>query len=191
MPEHRLIRDCVAELAAQLPPAVVAELADGLDQTRQHYLRQGLGPDAAARAALAEFGEPRAIVAAFTCTSPARRAARTLLATGPLAGACWAAVLISNHAWTWPVPPATRVAPGIALIAVIALLASASFSASYRSARRAAAAACLGLTALDATMLTATAVLAPPVIWPVIFAAAASAARISYSARALRAIHAG
>jgi len=130
-------------------------------------------------------------VAAFARASPARRAARTLLATGPLAGACWAAVLIGNHAWTWPVPPITRIAPGIALIAVIALLASAAFSGSYRSARRTAAAACLGLTALDATMLAATAVIAPSVIWPVIVAATASAARMSYSVRALRAIHAG
>ena len=51
--EHRLIRDYLAELAAQLPPPIVAELADGLDQTCQHYLRRGLGPDAAASAALA------------------------------------------------------------------------------------------------------------------------------------------
>jgi hypothetical protein len=191
MPEHRLISGYLAELAAELPPPIVAELADGLDQTCQHYLRQGHGPDAAARAALAEFGEPEAIVAAFTRTSPARRAARTLLATGPLAGACWAAVLISNHAWAWPIPAIARIAPGIALIAVITLLATAAVSGSYRSARRTAVAACLGLTALDATMLTATAVIAPAIIWPVIFAATASAARMSYSARTLRAIHVG
>jgi len=190
MPEHRLIRDCLAELAAQLPPPVVAELADGLFQTCQRYLRQGLGQDAAAKAALAEFGEPRAIVAAFARASPARRAARTLLATGPLAGACWAAVLIGNHAWTWP-RPAHHAHCAWHRAAVIALLASAAFSGSYRSARRTAAAACLGLTALDATMLAATAVIAPSVIWPVIVAATASAARLSYSVRALRAIHAG
>lgn len=191
MLEHRLIRDCLAGLAAQLPPPIVAELADGLDQTCQRYLRQGLGPDAAARAALTEFGEPQAIVAAFTRTSPARRAARILLATGPLAGACWAAVLISDHAWTWPIPAIAGIAPGIALLAVVALLARAAFSGSYRSARRTAAAACLGLTVLDAAMLTATAVIAPAIVWPVIFAATASAARMGYSARTLRAIHAG
>ena len=189
--EHRLIRDYLAELAAQLPPPIVAELADGLDQTCQHYLRRGLGPDAAASAALAEFGGPRAVVAAFARASPGRRAARTLLATGPVAGACWAAVLISNHAWTWPVPAVARVTPGVALITVITLLAGAAFSGSYRSARRTAVAGCIGLTALDATMLVATAVIAPAVIWPVILAATASAARMSYTARSLRAIHAG
>ena len=63
-------------LDAQLPAPIVEELADGLDQTRQHYLTQGLDPGTAAAAAVAEFGEPGVIVAAFTRLSPARRAAR-------------------------------------------------------------------------------------------------------------------
>jgi hypothetical protein len=71
MAESRLIGGYLAELSAQLPEAIVAELADGLDQTHRHYLGQGLGPDAAAAAAVAEFGEPQVIVAAFTRASPA------------------------------------------------------------------------------------------------------------------------
>jgi hypothetical protein len=39
----------------------------------------------------------------FTRQAPGRRAARLLLATGPLVGACWAAALTSGRAWTWPV----------------------------------------------------------------------------------------
>ena len=66
MPEPSLISTYLAELSAQLPARVVEELADGLDETRQHYLDQGLNPDAAASAALAEFGEPDVITAAFT-----------------------------------------------------------------------------------------------------------------------------
>ena len=75
MPGPSLISDYLTALSAQLPGPVVEELADGLDQTRQHYLNQGLDPDSATDAALAEFGDPQVIVAAFTRLSPARRAA--------------------------------------------------------------------------------------------------------------------
>jgi len=186
MAEPRLISNYLAELSAQLPAPIVIELADGLYQTHQRYLSEGLDPGAAAHAALAEFGEPQVVVAAFTRASPARRAARTLLATGPLAGACWAAVLITNHAWTWPVT--ARILPAAALITVVALLASAARSPYYRTTSRAVVTACLGLTTLDATVLTTTAVLAPALTWPVILAATASTARIAYTARALHAI---
>ena len=124
MAQSRLIGDYLAELSAQLPAAIVAELADGLDQTHQRYLGQGLSRDAAAIAALAEFGEPHVIIAAFTCSSPARGAARRLLATGPVIGACWGTALILNRAWTWPVPAAAPILLGTALITVIGLLAA-------------------------------------------------------------------
>jgi hypothetical protein len=186
MPEPSLISGYLAKLSAQLPASIVTELADGLDQTHQYYLGQGLDRDAAARAALSEFGEPQVVVAAFTHASPARRAARTLLATGPLAGGCWATVLITKHAWTWPL--AARVLPAAALITIIGLLAAAARSGRYRTTSRAAATACIGLTALDATMLTATAAIAPALTWPIILAAIVSTARIAYTTRALRTI---
>ena len=96
-PRHgptRLIGDYLTDLSAQLPAPIVAELADGLDQTHQRHLGQGLSTDAAATAAVAEFGEPHVLIAAFTFASPARGAARRLLATGPLVGACWGTALI-------------------------------------------------------------------------------------------------
>jgi hypothetical protein len=185
MAEPSLIGSYLAELSAELPGHIVTELADGLDQTCQHYLDQGLGQENAARAALAEFGEPGAIVAAFSRASPARRAARRLLATGPVVGACWATALIANRAWAWPVPEGLRVVPGIALITVIGLLAAAAFSARYRMAGRAAAAGCAGLAALDAAMLIAIILAAPTVVWPVIVAMTASAARITFTTRTL------
>jgi len=188
MAEPSLIGGYLAELSAQLPAPIVAELADGLDQTRQCYLGQGLGLGAAERAALAEFGAPRVIVAAFTRASPARRAARRLLVTGPMVGACWAAALITNRAWAWPIPPGARAVVGAALVTVIVLLAGAAFSRHYRSAGRAAAAGCIGITALDATLLITVAFVAPTVIWPVIVAVTASLARITFSARALRTV---
>lgn len=191
MAEPGLIRDYLAALSAELPAPIVAELADGLEQTHRHYLGQGLDPDAAARAAVAEFGEPQVVVAAFTGASPARRAARKLLATGPMVGACWGTALVINRAWTWPVPIGVRILLGTALITVIGLLAAAAFSSRYRSAGRAAAAGRAGIVVLDATVAIAVMVAVPAVIWPVIVAAAASAVRITFTTRSLCSVLAG
>lgn len=191
MAEPGLIRDYLAALSAELPAPVVAELADGLEQTHRHYLGQGLDPGAAAGAAVAEFGEVQVIVAAFTGASPARRAARELLAIGPVAGACWGTALALNRAWAWPVPAGARVLLGAALITVIGLLAAAAFGRHYRSAVRAAAAGCAGVIVLDATLAVAVTLAVPAVIWPVIVAAAASAVRISFATRSLRSVLTG
>jgi hypothetical protein len=186
-----LIREHLAGLSAHLPARIVEELAGGLDETHRHYLSQGLDPDAAAVAAIAEFGEPQVIVAAFIRASPARRAARRLLAAGPVAGACWAAVLVTGRAWAWPVPVAFRVLAGVALIAVIGLLAAAALGRQYRSVGRAGIAGCAGIAAIDAAMLTAAALAVHAVIWPVVLAMAASAARITFTARSMRPVLGG
>jgi hypothetical protein len=191
MSQASLITDYLSVLSAQLPAPLVEELADGLDETHQHYLTQGLTPDAAAGAAVAEFGEPQIIVAAFSRLSPARHAARRLLAAGPVVGGCWAAALITGRAWTWPVPAADRFLFGVVLITVIGLLAVAAFGQRYLSARRAGAVACMGITVLDGVMLITVMLAIPVLIWPVILAAAASAARLIFSARALRVILTG
>src|SRR6266403_275621 len=78
--------------------------------------------------------EPQVIVAAFTRLSPARHAARRLLATGPVVGGCWAAALITGRAWTWPVPATVLLLIGVVLITVIGLLAAAAFGRRYLSA---------------------------------------------------------
>jgi hypothetical protein len=186
MPEPSLIRDYLTALSAQLPEPIVEELADGLDQTRQHYLTRGLDPDAATDAALAEFGAPRVIVAAFIRLSPARRAARRLLAAGPVVGACWGTALISSRAWTWPVPDLARLLFGAALISVIGLLGAAAFGNPYRPVSRAAAAGCAGTTVLDAGLLICVMLALPAVTWPTIVAVAVSTARLVFIARALR-----
>lgn len=191
MAESSLIGDYLAALSAQLPAPVVAELADGLQQTRQRYLGQGLDANAAFRAALAEFGEPQVILAAFTRASPARRAARRILATGPVVGACWGMALIINRAWTWPVPVTVPALLGMALITAIGLLAAAAFGSHYRSVGRAAAMGCLGIIALDAAMLIAITLAVPAVIWPVIVAMAASTARLTFTTRTLPSVLAG
>ena len=186
MHESGVIAEYLTALAAQLPTPVVEELADGLDQARQRYLREGLHPAVAADAAIAEFGDPEVVVAAFTRQSPARRAARTMMAVGPVVGGCWVLALIAGRAWSWPVPTAGRILVGLALISSIALLAGAAFGKRYRSAGRAAAAGYAGMTAVDITMLLIVALAVPTVIWPVMLAASASAARLTFTARTIR-----
>jgi hypothetical protein len=49
----------------------------------------------------------------------------------------------------------------------------------------------LGITALDVTMVIAITLAAPAVLWPIILAMAASAARITSTARTLHSVLAG
>jgi hypothetical protein len=188
VPGPSLIENYRAAVSAQLPAAIVDELADGIAETYRSYLDQGLGPDAAARAAVAEFGEPALVVAAFTRASPARCAARRLLMTGPVVGACWGAVLVAGRAWTWPVPVAARALLGTTLAGAIVLLAVAALLPRYRPARRAATAACAGLAAMDAAAIAAVTVLARYAPLPVLLAVPASAARIAFTTRAMRSV---
>jgi hypothetical protein len=188
MPGPGLIEDYRAALSARLPASIVDELADGLAETYRSYLDRGLAPDAAARAAVAEFGEPALVAGAFTRASPARRTARMLLITGPVVGVCWGAVLVAGRAWTWPVPVAARVLAGVTLAGAVAMLVAAAVLPGYRSARRAATAACSGLTAVDVAAVAAVAVLARHVPWPVLLAVPASAARVAFTTRALRSV---
>ena len=187
----RLIQDYLASLSAQLPAQIVEELADGLDETYQSCLRQGLAPDRAAQSAVAEFGEPHVILAGFSRANPARRAARRLLRIGPGVGACWAAALIASHAWTWPLPLPARILPGLVLITVIALLAVAAYGTRYRLAARAGAAGCVGTVALDTLMIIGAVLAIPSISWVATVAMAASAGRIAVSARILRPVRDG
>ena len=182
----RVIGDYLAVLAARLPAPIVEELADGLAETYQSYLRQGMAPGPAGEAAVAEFGDPHVIVAGFTRVSPARRGARRLLLTGPVVGGCWAAVLITGRAW--PVPLPARIGFGLALLTVIGLLAAAALGPRYRAAARAGIAGCLGTAAIDATAITGVMLASPYVTLVIIRAMAASTARIALSVQTLRPI---
>lgn len=177
----RVIDGYLAELSSCLPSPVVEELAGGIDETYRRCLGQGLAPDSAARAAIAEFGEPRVIVAAFAAASRGRRTARRLLAAGPVVGAYWAAVLISARAWTWPVPVVPRAVFGILLITVVGLLAAAALGRRYRLVCRAAAAACAGTIILDALMTGTFLTCDPALAWPAAIAVALSAGRSAFA----------
>ena len=188
MAEPSLITGYLAELSAQLPAPVVEELADGLDQTLRHHLGQGLDTTAAAEAAIAEFGQPQVILAAFTRASPARRAARRLLATGPIVAGCWAAELITSRAWRLASPcraphhvrrdPDHRHWPARRRRArrQLPIRQSGRNSGMHRH-RGARFHAC-----------SSPPLAVPAVAWPLILAATASAVRLTITARTLRAV---
>jgi hypothetical protein len=191
MAKPSVVDNYLTVLAAQLPAPIVEELADGLDQTCQHHLDQGLEPDAAYDAALADFGDPHVVLAEFTRLNPARYAARKLLATGPIVGGCWGIALITSRAWSWPVPAAARVLLGLALLTIIGALVAAALGRRYRSVSRAGAAGCAGIAAVDAAALTTVPLVIPAMTLPVLLAMAASLARITIAARVLRHARAG
>lgn len=184
MADHVLIGTHLAVLRRRLPAQVVDELGDGLTETYQHHRARGLDPAAAAAAAVAEFGDPDLITAAFTRQAPGRRAAVALLATAPVYAACWGTSLIISRAWTWPIPTAAGVAFGLTLLGVAALFAAAATGRSY-SRTRLAIAGGVGLVGLDAAMLAAVLLAAPALVWPMAIAIPASLARVAFTVRAL------
>src|SRR6266700_3630360 len=161
--EPRLIRGYLEVLAAQLPGPVVEELADGLTETHRSYLSQGLAAEAAAEAAVEEFGSAEEILAGFARVNPARRTARRLLGFGPVVGGCWAAALATSRAWPGPLP--TRVALGLALVSCIGLLAVAALDRRYRVAFYSGIAGCVGFAALDASLIVGVLVVAGVASW--------------------------
>jgi hypothetical protein len=180
-----LITRYVSGLHRKLPAALAEEAAAGLLETYEHHLACGAGDHDAARAAIAEFGDLAMVVGEFTRQAPGRRAARLLLATGPVAGSCWAAALILSRAWTWPVPAAVRLSCGAALLLAVTGLAAAATSRHSYQRTRLAAAASLIILALDATAVTAVLLAAPAQTWALGLAAVVSLARIAFTAQTL------
>lgn len=184
MARHTLINAHLAELARRLPAHALDELADGLAETYEQHLARGLDPTAAAHTAIAEFGHPGQIAAAFVHHAPGRRAALALLITGPVFAACWGPSLILSHAWTWPVPALAALVFGLTLLGVVAALATAATSHDYPRTRLAAAGA-IGLIVLDLALVVAVLLAAPALVWPMALAIPASLTRIGLTVRAL------
>ncbi len=180
-----LITGYITGLRRKLPGAIADEAADGLTETYDQHLAAGADDQQAARAALADFGDLAMVVGEYTRQAPGRRAARLLLATGPAAGVCWAAALVTSRAWTWPVPPAARLGFGaLLMLTVLLLLAAATSRHSYQRTRLAMLAG-PGVIALDATAV-AVALTAAPALTPVLLiAVTVSLARTAVTTRAL------
>ncbi len=181
-----LITGYLTGLRNSLPAPVADEAADGLIETYERQLAAGAGDQQAARAAVADFGDLAMVVGEYTRQAPGRRAARLLLATGPAAGACWAAALITSHAWTWQLPGTARLAFGAILLATaLVLLAAATSRRSYQRTRLALVAGPI-MIALDATAVAVVLTVAPA-FTPVLFIAmAVSLGRMAVTTRTLR-----
>jgi hypothetical protein len=188
MADHELITAQLGILADRLPAPAVAELADGLQETYEARLAELHDPDAAARAAIAEFGDADTVTAAFFRESPWRRMAMTLLATGPFMGVLWGSVLLYGRVWDWPIPPAVWIVFGTVLVAIVLTLRGVTREQrAYRRTRTSTLAAAIGLITLDSGMLMIT--MLPPVpstaSLPLLLAVPASLARIIVTLRAL------
>jgi hypothetical protein len=87
---------------------IVAELRGGLLDAADAHRRAGLGATVAAQAAVAEFGCPAQVTAAFRpgiAARQARHVAASLLVTGPLIGLAWAAAARASHIGVRDAPP--------------------------------------------------------------------------------------
>jgi hypothetical protein len=170
-----------------------AEIADGLLAAADRHRSCGAAPAAAVRAALAEFGPPEVVAAAFAGELAAVRARRLLtglLLTGPAVGVWWLLLLAPG----WPPRPAELVAaiPVLPIVGATIAGAVAVLAASGRWAHRlpapsprrtvwaaqVCAVACLAVDVVLLTQLALLAVTAPAAHPPALMAAAAAASLI-------------
>jgi hypothetical protein len=209
----RILEGYLATLAARLPgpsrtrQAILAELGDGLADATQAYYARGLGPAAAAQAAVAEFGQPPALAAAFApelAGAQARQTALALIRSGPLIGGLWLGALVASNAAPWrhgltgiwlalPAVAVAIAAAGLAALLVVAATGRASRWLPTRLTLAPAAAAIVGAAAIGVDlvvlgMLTGQAIIQPGTIaWiPVGLAALASLTRLVLASCAAR-----
>lgn len=188
MADRDLIQSYLDDLR-RLPPEVVEELADGLDETVAHHLARGLSPTAAVAAAMEDFGDPAQVIAAFARQSAGRRTAVAMLATSPAVAASWGAALIGAQAWSWGIPRGLEVLFGVALIAVAATLMIVARSNDPSTARLAGPASAV-LILLDLSMLATVLTIGPALSAALALAVPASVVRIALSTRNLPRLHA-
>jgi HAAS len=210
------VADYLAAVAAQLPgppsarAAVTDELRDGLMEALETHHARGCSPQEATVAAIAEFGDPDTVAAAFgpeLGAVQARRVAVGLLVTGPLVGLTWIAAVVVNALPPWR---HQLTGPWLALPLVGLALAVAgpalglTVAATGRLGRRlgrvvdratlpptAAAVAALAAVVADLTLLgiiTGHALTSPgSSVWaPVVVAASASLTRVTLAGGAAR-----
>jgi hypothetical protein len=208
------VTDYLAAIAAQLPGppsarvAVTDELRDGLLEALQTHQARGCSQAEATAAAIAEFGDPGTVAAAFgpeLGAMQARRVALALLVTGPLVGLAWITTVAVNALPPWR---HQLIGPWLALPLVGLALAVAgpalglTVAATGRLGRRlgrvvhratlpptAAAVAALAAVVADLTLLgilTGHALTSPgSYVWaPIIVAASASLTRVTLTGRA-------
>ena len=163
----------LTELAAQLQPGpraartrALAEIRDGLTETIDAHLADGMSPDAAATTAISEFGDPATVAHSFNeelATASARRTIAAFILTGPLVGIWWL-LLLRPAPWRSGVLAALIAIPVLPLIPVAIATAAGTFATTGRLMRwlpettatralTAAAAVAVLCVAADLTML--------------------------------------
>ena len=182
---------------------VCDEVGDGLLAASDRHRARGMPAAVATRAAVAEFGPPESVAAAFAgelATARARRLLARLLFTGPLVGVWWLLLLAPR----WPLDPAGLWAaiPVLPVVAATVVAAASVLAATGRRAHRlprltprrtllavrAVTAVCIGVDLAMLTLLVALAVTAP-VPHPtalMLAAATASLLRLPWLAHATR-----
>ncbi|GII33443.1 permease prefix domain 1-containing protein [Planotetraspora mira] len=189
MAGHELIDRHLQALAVRLPRSVVEELADGLETSYEEQLERLGDPEEAARAALADFGDPDTITTAFVRLSPGKTTAIRLLVIGPLVGLSWGAAFVTGHAWAWSIPLPARLAFGIALsVAVFMLVLAVRERRHYQAVRLAALGGAASAVVLDAAILGTVASIVPPPSLLLLLALTASIVRILLVMRAVPAM---
>jgi hypothetical protein len=195
---------------ADVRAAIADELRDGLLETLESHLARERSEQEATAAAIAEFGDPHTVAAAFApalAAVQARRVALGLLVTGPLVGLTWIAAVAVNRLppWRYQLTGPWLALPLVGLALAVACPAvGLTVAATGRLGRRLGgwwlgrratfpltAAAVGGLAAVlaDLTLLaiiTGQALGSPgPYVWePVIMAAGASLTRVTLAGRA-------
>jgi hypothetical protein len=208
----RVIHAYLAELSSGLPgtaaarAGIVAELEDGLWTATIARRARGLPPAEAARAAVAEFGDPAIVAAGFApelAAATGRRVGLGLLTTGPLVGSSWLLLAATTWRWTGQEPPAVVgfIAALVGMVLAVSVPAAvASVAVSGRlgrwlpagppTAATAAAVAAGACVAGDLFLLAGLLVsmaLAGGVAWPAgLLAAGLSVVRLSLAGRAAR-----
>jgi hypothetical protein len=116
---------------------VLAEIHDGLTEAIDAHLADGMPPDAAASAAIAEFGDPPTVARSFAAelaTASARHTIATFIATGPLVGIWWL-LLLHPAPWHSGVLAALIAIPALPLIALAIATAAGTFATTGRLMR--------------------------------------------------------
>jgi hypothetical protein len=188
--------ECRLSAGRRYRARILAELADGLACATLEQTDAGTAPAMAARDAVVEFGDPRALAGAFTRQRgvvTAHRLGVGLVATGPLVGLAWLAASANGGAG-WPARVADLLSALPQLPWILAVTAPAAIVAGAgagraarvlkvpaRVATGAAVVAAAGCVAGDLSLLL-TALLGhrPSAAGAVgVFAVAASGARLS------------
>ncbi len=200
-----LVDAYLAELASLLPgprwrrTQILTELRDGLGHAVAGRVADGIPQDQAEGEAVAEFGTPQAVAAAFTgelATAYARRTIAIYIGTGPLVGIWWL-LLLQPRPWRTGLAALLIAIPVLPLVIVGVATAAITLATTGRlmrwlpeaSPRRAltATTAVAGLTLAADTAVIAT-FTGSGIGWPLlaVIAVLASLARIACAITTLR-----